>query len=247
MTVNPASGTGGSTATVTGSTFAAEPVEIHWDSIGGPLIGSASGPNFSTSVTIPNVSSGDYHIIAFSRDPGGVPRAGPTAAFKVTPPPAKPADPSPQGFVSTWQPAPSLFLPPSPDLVGPAIAAGALTRGNGSRTVSANGAVWVFCGRFAEPVSGTCAASSTRRLVRLRSGRGPATRTAALTLTAKRFQTVAGRRVLVRFVLSKASMQLLSSAGRLSMRGSVQVRDSSGNVTRASFPFMLKAPASRGQ
>ena len=243
MAVEPGSGVAGTTTTVKGKSFGSGPVEIRWDSTGGPLLASTTGPDFSTSVRVPNAPSGEHKFFAFSRDPDGAPRPGATAAFEVTPGPPAPPSPAEPALAPAWQGPPGSFLPPR-DTVGPAIAGAVLTRANGTRTVSRTGAVSLFCGRFTEiGVSGVCGASSVRPLSQARtSARGRPARSVVLRLVARRFRAEPGRPVVLKFVLPKSSMKMLIAAKKVRMRGSVDVRDSSGNFSRASFTLTLKAP-----
>lgn len=240
VAVSPGSGLVGSTTTVTGKSFAPSAVEMRWDSTSGPLLTTGPGPNFSTAVTIPASAAGVHHIIAFTRT-GGAPDPATSTPFQVTPTPTAPtpssfAPPVGSGSVST----PASLLSSPPDTLGPAIAAAALARENGTRTATRNGEVWLFCGRYGEAVAGTCGAQSATQV--RTSGRRAAARS-VLRLAAKRFQATAGRPVRLKFILTKASMKTLRAAKKVRMRGSVEVRDASGNVTRASFGLTLKAPA----
>jgi hypothetical protein len=118
--------------------------------------------------------------------------------------------------------------PPPPDTIGPAITA----RGNGTIRVSRHGRFRLFCGRFAEPVTGTCGAASTRRARRV---------------AVPRRSFTAGTRApaIVRFRLSRASLGRLKTARKLRMSGIVVARDALGNATSARFRFTLKAPAAQ--
>lgn len=249
VAVEPASGFAGSTARVTGRSFPPEPVEIRWDSTGGPLLAHVSGPDFSTPVTIPNTPGGDHTIVVFTRNTNGAPLQRVSASFRVVaPPPGAPAPSGAAALAPEERRAPGFPASP-PDTEGPAIAGAELTKKNGVRTVSRNGEVWVFCGVFAEEsVSGICGARSARPVGQLKtSRRGSAARRALLKLGARGFQAEPGRPVLLRFVLTKSSMKMLRAAGKVRMRGSVEARDPSGNATTASFGLTLKAPTARGR
>ncbi|MFN2569229.1 MAG: IPT/TIG domain-containing protein [Candidatus Dormibacteria bacterium] len=82
--VSPQSGPQGTIVTVQGAGFQNADVSIRWNSVDGPSLGTARGPNFSTTVTVPPSSPAGYAIVAFQRDAlGGL---GPVARapFQVT-------------------------------------------------------------------------------------------------------------------------------------------------------------------
>lgn len=66
LTITPGFGKAGSQAQVTGKGFVTgEPVEIRWNSTGGPVIGRAVGSNFTVAVTIPaGAGAGVYYVVA---------------------------------------------------------------------------------------------------------------------------------------------------------------------------------------
>ena len=77
------SGKAGSQVTVSGLGFDPGRAEIRWNDADGPLLGTASGPNFSVQVTIPEAPEGLYAIVVLSRAAtGGVGNAG-RAAFQI--------------------------------------------------------------------------------------------------------------------------------------------------------------------
>src|SRR6476469_4774400 len=53
---SPASGGPGTQVTVTGDNFSDVTVTIHWGSASGPVIGTAQGPTFTTTVTVPQAT-----------------------------------------------------------------------------------------------------------------------------------------------------------------------------------------------
>jgi hypothetical protein len=116
------------------------------------------------------------------------------------------------------------------DTQGPALSARSLTRGNGAIRVSRSGRFTLFCGRYAEPVTGTCGGRALKRAPRI---------------PAKSFSAPARRRVLVRVRLSRTSLGALERAKRVRMRGTVVARDRAGNRTTVRFRFTLKAPKRR--
>jgi hypothetical protein len=219
LSVSPGSGYPGSTATVSGAEFRDGTVDLHWDSADGPVLGSARTTgahfNFTKQVTIPASAAGDHQIVGV---PLGDPSDTASTTLRVTPTP-----------------------PPAPivaDTVGPAIAAAALTSANGTKTVSKNGDVTIFCGQFSEAgVTGECGAKSAKKLKV-----ATASKSAVLKLAAKSFHATPGKPVKVRFRLKKASMRMLKRAGKVRMRGTVSARDSKGNASPlVAFRFTLKS------
>ena len=99
------------------------------------------------------------------------------------------------------------------DASGPALSAQQLNRANRRVRVSRRGRFRLFCGRYTEPVTGTC--------------------------RTKRFAAPAGRRVMVRFRLSRPALRKLARRGRLRLHGTVVARDLTGNATRVRFGFTL--------
>lgn len=80
MSGNPQTGKGGTTFTVSGTNFREGPVEVHWNSVSGPLLGTATGPSFSISVTVPaGQAEGTYYVVAFQENVGS-----PSDPFTVT-------------------------------------------------------------------------------------------------------------------------------------------------------------------
>ena len=82
VAVDPARGFAGEQATVQVRWFLDRRVEVRWDSVSGPLLASASGPDFSVSVAVPRVAPGTYTILAVSRSEGAAHVA--RASFTVT-------------------------------------------------------------------------------------------------------------------------------------------------------------------
>jgi hypothetical protein len=70
--VAPSSAGPGEKVTVTGRGFVSGPVQIHWNRADGPVIGSATGPNFSTTATVPTAPAGVYYIHAVAHGTSGV-------------------------------------------------------------------------------------------------------------------------------------------------------------------------------
>ena len=126
-------------------------------------------------------------------------------------------------LVGTPSPAPPRPAEPAPprDTSGPII----LTRANRRIHVSRAGRFRLFCGRFAEPVTGTCGGRGIHRKLELRS---------------RSFTAPAGRRVKLGFRLSRGGLRTLAKLGRVRMGGTVTARDALGNATTARFRFVLK-------
>lgn len=82
--VSSSSGQAGSPLTVSGALFQADTkVDVFWGSASGPLLGSAAGPNFKISVSVPtNAAPGVHYVFAT----GGTLQA--SAPFRVTGAPA---------------------------------------------------------------------------------------------------------------------------------------------------------------
>ncbi len=157
-----ASGPAGGSVTVEGVGFDAGAAEVRWNGAGGPVLGTASGPNFSVEVTIPDVAPGLYAVVVLLRErDGGIGGAG-AAAFQVTPAEvhALPSgnSPPPAAGVNPDDHSSSGSLPP---VVALAVAAGLLTLGGVGGAIftgrqgaaSRNTGMWLFDPRFrdAEP------------------------------------------------------------------------------------------------
>ena len=82
----PRWGPAGTAVALTGTRFnPAVPVQIHWNSAEGPLLGTASGADFSTSVTIPaHLARTVGYVVATQPGPNGTLAARIPAAFEVT-------------------------------------------------------------------------------------------------------------------------------------------------------------------
>lgn len=104
MSINPTSGSAGSTTTVTGKSFREGTVEIRWNSMTGPIIARPTGPNFATQVPIPaDAQSGVHYIVAISRLDGQVAGSA-SRPFEVTEPPATTTTDPPQAQSSSPPP-----------------------------------------------------------------------------------------------------------------------------------------------
>lgn len=69
------SGAAGSQIQVSVTNFPADPVSIHWNSVDGEVLATGRGPDFSTSITIPQVAEGVYYVVASGGQPGREQRA----------------------------------------------------------------------------------------------------------------------------------------------------------------------------
>lgn len=78
--VSSSSGTAGSTINISGALFLADtPVNVYWNSVGGTLLGTATGPNFSLSATVPaNAGVGVHYVV------GSAGTFQASTAFRVT-------------------------------------------------------------------------------------------------------------------------------------------------------------------
>ena len=73
----------GEQVTVVGENFPGSPVEIRWNGLQGPLLGTGNGPSFSIAVTVPDEVPGLYLLTALSRQPGGQVGDTARASFQV--------------------------------------------------------------------------------------------------------------------------------------------------------------------
>jgi hypothetical protein len=215
----PGAARAGTSVTVTGGNFRFGTVDLHWDSASGPKIGSVQTNNafgFSKQVTIPSSTAGAHSIV-------GVPLGDPADSASVA--------------VTVLPPLPAFV--PAPDSVGPAIAAAALTSGNGTKRVSRTGAVTIFCGDYDEGVTGECSATSAKKIKVAGASK-------LLKLGKKSFSAGPGKPARIKFRLKKSGMKMLKKAKKVRMRGTVTARDSKGNTSPAAkFSFTLKAPKPR--
>lgn len=99
ITVGPrSSGPAGADISVSGVSFAPGQIEVRWNAIDGPVIGTASDPDFSVDATVPEVPEGMYAIVALTRDGDGGVSSLARASFLVARPGRSDAEPilSPQ-------------------------------------------------------------------------------------------------------------------------------------------------------
>jgi Tol biopolymer transport system component len=181
---------------------------------------AADGASFDAAL------SGDGHLLAFDSIARNLSSEDSDAFSDVF---ARDMLGAPPGSVAAPDSAAS---GPPLDTVGPSLSARGLTRANRTIRVGRDGRVRLFCGRFAEPVTGRCGGTGKLRARRFDLGM-------------RAFSARAGARVVVRFRLSRRSLKRLKAARKVRMNGVVVARDARGNATTARFGFTLKAPASR--
>ncbi len=84
ITLQPrSSGPPGTSLTVAALGFDPGRAEIRWNAGDGELLGTANGPDFSVSVTIPQVTEGLYHLVVLARSPSGEIGNTNTVSFEV--------------------------------------------------------------------------------------------------------------------------------------------------------------------
>jgi Tol biopolymer transport system component len=177
--------------------------------------------------------SGDGRLIAFdsiARNLSGEDNDAVSDVFARELLGALPGAVAPPGSPGAF-PGPGTSGRPS-DTLGPVLGARALTRANRAIRVGRDGRFRLFCGRFAEPVTGRCGGAGKLRARRLNLGM-------------RAFKARAGARALVRFRLSRTNLKRLWAARSVKLNGRVLVRDARGNATTVRFRFTLKAPRSR--
>ncbi|MGH2810920.1 MAG: hypothetical protein ACRDIA_08575, partial [Actinomycetota bacterium] len=87
------SGPPGTKVKLSGVNFNPGQVEIRWNAIDGPVIGTGNGPNFSeATAAVPKVAQGLYVIFLISREEGGAVGNTARTAFEVTGDPARSGD-----------------------------------------------------------------------------------------------------------------------------------------------------------
>jgi len=110
VALSPASGPPGTEFVVTGTGFAALPVEIRWGGSSGPVIATASGPDFSVSAEVPpDAPPNSHQVVAMVTDGSAV--SSSSASFQVTTGEA-PAPPAPAPEESTTTTEPPTMAPP---------------------------------------------------------------------------------------------------------------------------------------
>ena len=100
ISISPNSGPAGTEVTVVGRQFQDGPVAIYWNSAGGPKLGEAPGPNFTTAVRIPDDPEKFGYVYAVGYNEDGSVAGASRTAFTITsssPGGAKPDNPSRPG------------------------------------------------------------------------------------------------------------------------------------------------------
>jgi hypothetical protein len=95
ITVGPrSSGPAGADISVSGVSFAPGQIEVRWNAIDGPVLATASDPDFSVNAKVPEVPEGMYAIVALTRDGDGGVSSLARASFLVARPGSSDADPA---------------------------------------------------------------------------------------------------------------------------------------------------------
>lgn len=85
--ISPTVGQPGQSVTVSGTNYAAAPVEVRWNGAEGAVLGTAMGPNFVVEVTVPaQAAGGMFYITAVQRDANGATAYKVADVFEVTAP-----------------------------------------------------------------------------------------------------------------------------------------------------------------
>lgn len=102
LSLSPASGPAGTEIAVSGTGFASSEVEIRWAGPSGPLLASATGPDFSVTAVVPDQAANSYPVVAVVLD--GTSLSTSNASFQVTP---SPTTTTVESAVPTTSPEPS--------------------------------------------------------------------------------------------------------------------------------------------
>lgn len=114
LTLSPASGPPGTEFVVTGTGFAALPVEIRWGGQAGPVIATAIGPEFSVTAVVPDSPPNSHPVLAVVTDGSSVSTS--SASFQVTnseAPPPEETTTSTTATTSTTLAQPPATSPPA--------------------------------------------------------------------------------------------------------------------------------------
>lgn len=107
VALTPESAPSGSTVTVTASGFPpGQEVIVYWNALGGPRMGSGTGPVFTAQVTVPRVAAGAYVISAAVADQEHAQHSEGRAAFEVTGSANSSTAPTPAPGLGTTNPPP---------------------------------------------------------------------------------------------------------------------------------------------
>ena len=82
LRLSPASGPPGTQFVITGTGFAAGEVEIHWGDQSGPILATATGPDFSVTAEVPESAPNSRPVVAVVRNGTAVSTS--SASFQVT-------------------------------------------------------------------------------------------------------------------------------------------------------------------
>lgn len=82
--LNPSSGPPGTEVVVEGRDFREGPVQIRWGSVDGLRLGTPNGPDFRTTIVIPEAKPSVHYVVAFQRDAAGNVENMARAPFEVT-------------------------------------------------------------------------------------------------------------------------------------------------------------------
>lgn len=82
LTLSPASGPPGTEFVISGTGFAALPVDIRWGGLSGPVIATAMGPAFSVTAVVPDSPPNSHPVMAVVTDGNAVSTS--SASFQVT-------------------------------------------------------------------------------------------------------------------------------------------------------------------
>ena len=107
LTLSPASGPPGTEFVVTGTGFAALPVEIRWGGLSGPVIATAMGPEFSVTAGVPDSPPNSHPVMAVVTDGSAVSTS--SASFQVT----NGAAPAPEESTTSTSTSTTLAQPPA--------------------------------------------------------------------------------------------------------------------------------------
>jgi Ca2+-binding RTX toxin-like protein len=118
LSLDPSSGVPGTRVSAKGRGFGHGPAEIHWNSADGPLLAVASGPDFSSTVTVPDGAAGVSYVVAVGHDEAGSVTGQAAAPFDLEAP-----SPEPIAATTVPPPAPTAYAPSAP-------APGGVTSGN---------------------------------------------------------------------------------------------------------------------
>lgn len=128
LTLSPASGPPGTEFVVTGTGFAALPVEIRWGGLSGPVIATAMGPAFSVTAVVPDSPPNSHPVMAVVTDGNAVSTS--SASFQVTGGEAPPVETTTTTTTTTEVTTTTVAAAPASTTV-PEPAAGATGRGTG--------------------------------------------------------------------------------------------------------------------